>query len=259
MLVMRRDAVRATPELSVIIPAFNQAGEIAAMIRATDDVLQHAGVRAEIIVVSDGSNDGTAPIAAGTECATPLAVLEYTPNEGKGHALTRGSREAAGDWIAWIDADLDLHPRHLPRFLEACRDNQLDALVGSKRHPGSLVDYPRKRRVYSALYQWLIRTLFRFNVRDTQVGLKVFRSDVLHAVLPRVLVKRYAFDVEVLAIARRLGYTRIAEYPIALTYQFSGSGMNPTAVAQALRDTAAIFYRMYLLRWYDQPSGKRAP
>jgi len=252
MQAVRRDAVRATPELSVVIPAFNQAGEIASMIRATDEVLGNAGVQAEIVVVSDGSRDDTAAIAAATECTTPLAVLEYHPNEGKGHALTRGSREATGRWIVWIDADLDLHPRHLPLFLDACRDNHLDALVGSKRHPGSVVDYPRKRRVYSAMYQWLIRTLFRFNVRDTQVGLKMFRSDVLQAVLPRVLVKRYAFDVEVLAIARRLGFTRIAEYPIALTYQSSGSGMNPTAVAQALKDTAAIFYRMYVLRWYDR-------
>ena len=256
MLAVRRDAVRPTPELSVVIPAFNQAGEIAAMIRATDEVMRDAQVNAEIVVMSDGSSDGTAAIAASTECATPLAVLEYTPNEGKGHALARGSREATGDWIAWIDADLDLHPRHLPRFLDACRAAGLDALVGSKRHPESIVDYPRKRRAYSAMYQWLIRTLFRFNVRDTQVGLKVFRRDVLHAVLPRVLVKRYAFDVEVLAIARRLGFTRIAEYPIVLTYQFSGSGMNPRAVAQALKDTAAIFYRMYIVRWYDRPESR---
>jgi len=252
MRAVRRDPLDGPPDLSVVIPAYNQQGEIGAMLQATEHVLASAGIVAEVIVVSDGSTDDTAAAAAGVATTTPLAVYEYSPNEGKGHALTRGSQQASGTWIAWIDADLDLHPRHLPPFLAACQQHDLGALVGSKRHPRSEVDYPLKRRIYSWLYQSLIRLMFKFNVRDTQVGLKMFRRDVLDAVLPRVLVKRYAFDVEVLAIARHLGYRRIAEYPVALTYQFSGTGMNPMAVAQALKDTAAIFYRMYILRWYDR-------
>lgn len=239
-------------DLSVVIPAFNQEDEIGAMVTATDQVIRQAGLDAEIIVVSDGSTDNTAAAAAAAGTRTFLRVIEYSPNRGKGQALKTGSLEASGQWIAWIDADLDLHPDQIPKFRRECIERQLDALIGSKRHPRSQVDYPLRRQLYSWMYQFLIRLLFRFNVRDTQVGLKIFRNDVLDAVLPRAVVKRYAFDVEVLAIARRLGFERISEAPITLTYQFSGSGITTRSVMQALIDTAAIAYRMYVLRWYDR-------
>ena len=82
------------------------------------------------------------------------------------------------------------------------------------------------------------------------MGLKLFRRDLLNNVLPDALVERYAFDVEVLAIARHRGFTRIAEGPVDLTYQFSGSNLDGRAIARSLWDTAAIFYRMYFRRSY---------
>ena len=97
-------------------------------------------------------------------------------------------------------------------------------VVGSKRHPDSDVAYPTRRRVYSWLYQMLVRILFSLDIRDTQVGMKLFRREVLDDVLPVVLVKRYAFDLEVLAVSRHFGHGRIAESPITLEYQFTGSG-----------------------------------
>src|SRR5690606_13340381 len=87
---------------------------------------------------------------------------------------------------------------------------------------------------------------------DTQVGMKVFRREVLDEVLPVVLVKRYAFDLEILAVARSFGFDRIAEAPVRLHYKFTGSGVNWRAIAQALWDTAAIFYRLRLLRFYER-------
>ncbi len=137
-------------------------------------------------------------------------------------------------------------------------------MIGSKRHPDSLVHYPRSRRVASWLYQQLVRLLFRLDVRDTQVGLKVFRREVAEEVLPLLLVKQFAFDLELLAVARALGFRRIRELPVTLEYRFTGSGVRSSAVLLALVDTAAIFYRLRILRYYQRkrellPAYARAP
>jgi hypothetical protein len=181
-----------------------------------------------------------------------VRVLSYDRNLGKGYALRTGSAAARGDVVAWIDSDLDLDPSGLGSFLELMTDEGLHAVVGSKRHPDSEVSYPARRRVYSWCYQQLVRVLFRLDVRDTQVGMKLFRREVLDEVLPIVLVKRYAFDLEILAVARAFGFDRIAEAPVRLDYQFSATGVNWRAIAQALWDTAAVFYRLRLLRFYER-------
>lgn len=241
----------SSPTLSVVVPAFNQEDEIAHTLEVIDRVLSAARITHEIIVVSDGSDDQTA-VRASAGATDAVRVIEYQPNRGKGNALRVGSAAASGEWVAWVDADLDLHPSMLPSFLEQARALGLDAVVGSKRHADSRVHYPRIRRVYSWMYQLLVRVLFRLDVRDTQVGMKVFRRDVLDRVLPLVLVKQYAFDLEVLAVARHLGYGAIGEHPVVLDYQFTGSGVRSRAIARALWDTAAVFYRLRIIRYYDR-------
>ncbi|HET9442025.1 MAG TPA: hypothetical protein VFO65_01810, partial [Acidimicrobiales bacterium] len=123
---------------------------------------------------------------------------------------------------------------------------------GSKRHPMSLVDYPPVRRLYSWGYQRLVHVLFRLNVRDTQTGLKLARRDVLAAALPRMLEKRFAFDLELLVVAAHLGYGRFFEAPVLIRRQFS-STVSLRAVRGMLVDTLAIFYRLRVLRFYDRP------
>ena len=108
----------------------------------------------------------------------------------------------------------------------------------------------------SWLYQQLVRVLFRLDVRDTQVGLKVFRREVAEQVLPLLLVKRFAFDLELLAVSRALGFGRIEELPIRLDYRFTGSGVRSLAVLRALVDTAAIFYRLRILRYYQRQAAR---
>lgn len=104
----------------------------------------------------------------------------------------------------------------------------------------------------SWLYQRLVHLLFGLNVSDTQTGMKLIRRDVLDSVLPRMLEKRFAFDLEFLVVARRLGFRRFMEAPITLNYSFS-STVDPTAAFRILVDTAAIFYRRYVTRFYDIP------
>ena len=130
-----------------------------------------------------------------------------------------------------------------------------DIVVGSKRHPLSQVDYPPLRRIQSLGYQLLVRSLFRVNVRDTQTGLKVLRREVAADVLDVAVVKRFAFDLELLAIARRFGHRRIIEAPVTIERSFETT-TNAKAVKDVLQDTAAIAYRMYVRHWYDERHGR---
>lgn len=240
--------VNGEPVLSVVVPVLNGGAYIAESVEAIRLALVDANVDAELIVVSDGSVDDT--VERALEAHLEVRVIHYDRNIGKGYAVKLGLLAARGQYAGFIDADLDLHPSELAGCLAAMQREGLDAAIGSKRHPLSVVDYPAQRRVYSWLYQQLVRVLFRLDVRDTQVGMKLFRRELVDAVVPHLLVKRYAFDLELLAVARDFGFDRIAEQPVRLEYQFSGSGIRPIAIGQALWDTAAVFYRIRVLRYY---------
>jgi glycosyltransferase involved in cell wall biosynthesis len=242
------------PLLTVIVPVYNGGEEIVANVEVIRRTVA-AGKAVdglEVIVVSDGSIDGTAERLLETRSDRQIRVIHYDRNLGKGYAVKAGALAAHGDWVALIDADLDLDPGSLPHFLEVARLEQLDFAIGSKRHPDSIVRYPASRRVASWCYQKLNRFLFRLDVRDTQVGIKVFSRRVVDDVMPLLLVKRFAFDLELLAVARALGYDRIRELPVRLDYRFTGSGVRSMAVLGALWDTAAIFYRLRILKTYER-------
>ncbi len=236
-------------ELSVIVPAYKKTNCILEAISAIDKSLN--GISHEIIVVDDGSPDNTLKQALKTKvkCTT---VLGYEKNKGKGNALKYGAYFAKGNFVAFADADLDLNPDKIPLFMKIMKDKKADIVIGSKRHPLSEVDYPLSRRIMSDIYYYLFaRLLFGLDVKDTQVGMKLFKRKALYRILERNLCKRYAFDLELLVIAKHLGYKTI-EAPIELKYKFSGSGINLKSVWNMLVDTLAILYRLRILKYYDK-------
>lgn len=246
----RRAGAMGAPELSVVIPCHNMGDRLSVNVATVVTTLDHLGHDYEVMVVSDGSTDG---------CEQPLtapdsgvSVVRYEQRQGKGTALRVGMTRATGRYVAFVDSDGDLDSSDLRPFLALMDLYGPDLVVGSKRHPLSSVHYPLARRLMSWMYQRLVRTLFGLKVRDTQTGMKLIRRDVLDAVVPRMLEKRFAFDLEFLVVAKRLGFTRIFEAPISLDYKFE-STVSPRAVFLILLDTAAIYYRRYILRFYDQP------
>ena len=236
------------------MPVFNGGDEIVDNV----GVIQRAvaeGLRAEdleVIVVSDGSMDDTAERLLEARADLRIRLIHYDRNLGKGYAVKLGALAARGEWIALVDADLDLDPAAIPAYVDLARREGLDFAIGSKRHPDSVVDYPPSRRVASWCYQQLNRALFGLDVRDTQVGLKVFSRDVVQEVMPLLLVKQFAFDLELLAVATALGRGRIRELPVRLEYRYSGSSLGSAAVVRALVDTAAVFYRLRVLHTYQR-------
>lgn len=243
------EGLRAS-KLSVIMPAYNEGENIAHTLRETVRCLN--GVPFELVVVDDGSRDNTAQVAQGVAQELPqVKVVRYQPNAGKGHALRYGAAQASGDYVAFVDADLDLHPRQLANLWRVMQETGADLVIGSKRHPESNLHYPWKRNLMSIVYYGMVRLLFGLPVRDTQTGLKLFKAEVLRRVLPRLVVKRFAFDLELLVVAHMLGY-RFAEAPIELDYQRKMGRIRPRDVRNIILDTLGIFYRRYFRRHYQR-------
>ena len=237
--------------LSVIVPVF-RCKTIAKNLKTIDKYLNQGPYPYEILCVIDGlkgSKDDSA-IKAKKVASDNIKVYAYSKNRGKGYAVRFGMARAKGGLIAFIDAGGDLNVSGISLALEHMKWYNADIIVGSKRHKASRVNYPLKRRLLSIVVQLATRFTFGINVSDTQTGLKLFRREVLEQVLPRLVVKRWAFDLEILTVANRLGFKRIYESPVEISYNFD-SNVGGTAVLNFTIDYLAIFYRAHILHYYD--------
>lgn len=245
------DEQTGRPALSVVVPAYNEVGDVQASLQYLDRVIDGLVPSYEIIVVDDGSIDGTSAILqAMADHHGAIKYVTHDINHGKGHAIKSGCQWVSGERVLFVDADGDINPGDIAAFLERMEADDADIVIGSKRHPESSVSYPLIRRVLSMGYGLLVKALFRLDVTDTQVGMKLLRREVVEEVMPLVLVKRYAFDVELLAVAVNRGYT-VTEAPVSIDFNM-GSNIDWKEVARIGWDTAAVFYRLHLLRYYDR-------
>ena len=177
-----------------------------------------------MIVVSDGSIDDTAERLLLARSDRGIRVIHYDRNLGKGYAVKAGSLAAQGEWVA---LDRCRPRRRSPaRFRPTSRSRGANSSTSPSARSAILTQTcstRRFRRVASWCYQQLNRTLFHLDVKDTQVGLKVFSRAVVDDVMPLLLVKRFAFDLELLAVGAALGHRRVRELPVRLEYRFTGS------------------------------------
>ena len=245
-----RNLVPRQIALSVVVPAYREGRRIYANLTRLVSELDKLKVPYEVVVVSDGNTDATVREALRVE-SPAVKVFHYPMNIGKGFALSCGVDQSAGALVTFIDADMELDPANIRVFIDLMQASDCDVVIGSKRHPQSKVAYPKFRRFQSAIYQLVVRLLFNLDVRDTQTGLKLFRRQVLREALPLLAIKKFAFDLELLVVARQLGYRKILEAPISLDYQFE-STVNLRSAWRVLWDTAAIFYRLRILRYYQR-------
>ncbi len=247
---------RLAQKLSIIIPAYNKDREVFQSISSIVNELKHTLYDWEIVVVDDASRDKTLREAIRSKAFNGnthrIKIYSYDLNQGKGFAIYYGFKQSQGDIVMFADADLDLPSTNIRVLLDILKKTKSDIVIGSKRHPKSNVHYPLLRRILSKNYQILVKTLFSMNLTDTQVGLKAFRREVLEETFPHLVVKNFAFDLELLFVANKLGFTKIKEAPIKLDYNFT-STVNLNTIKQILQDTLAIFYRANMLNYYETP------
>ncbi len=235
-------------KISVIMPMYN-ATNIARDLKQATNVFGAFVKNYELIVVNDGSTNICFEEAKKFK-HEKVKVVGYEKNLGKGNAIKYGFNFAKGEYVVFFDTGGDLDLRQIKKFFEILKEKNADIVIGSKRHPDSKVHYPQIRRLMSTVYQIANKILFNLNVRDTQVGLKLFKKEALDTIMPRILAKKFAFDLELLVIANKFKF-KIAEAPVTLSYNFE-STINFKAVFWMLWDTAAIFYRLKILKWYDK-------
>ena len=247
-----RDAIGGG-RLSVIMPVYNLADTIEANVAETARLFDSHGVRAELVPVDDGSADGTAEaLARAAEPKYEHVVVKPVickRNGGKGAALRAGFDASTGEYVMLLDGDLDINPKQTPWFFEAMAAKGADIVIGSKRHKRSVVQYPWHRRFVSWVYFTLVRIFVGLPITDTQTGMKLFRREVLGESLGRMLVKTYAFDLELLAIAHQRG-AKIAEAPVVIRFGNKFGALKANTVKTMALDSLAVFYRLRVLRYY---------
>lgn len=245
--------MKKSQKLSVVLPAYNEGERIYENLKTVSSCLQEFCENYELVAVNDGSRDNTLEeISRAADDDEHIQLVTYEQNRGKGNAIKAGVYAATGDYIAFLDADLDISPSHMKGYLEEMEKQSADIVIGSKMHKESQLEYPALRRFVSICYFIVLKLLFRLNVKDTQTGIKLFRSEVIKNIIGMIRTSGYAYDIEILAVAARFGY-RIIEQPITLKYtrQNSFGRIRFGDILRMAKDTLSIFYWLKIKKLYD--------
>lgn len=225
-------------EISLVVPVYNQAKNITQTLDRIRKIMIQTQLPYEIIVVNDGSTDNTLELLQRqkeTDCRVKL--FSYDKNKGKGYAVRTGIMNSKGEAIVFIDGDSDVSVESIVEFIAAFRS--CDLIIASKAHPLSRVNAPLSRRILSKGFNYLVRLMLGLEFRDTQSGLKAGNGDVLRVLFKFMTVRRYAFDVELLAMAHAMKL-RVKEMPIEINLD---GRFNIAEILVMLKDLLAISYR----------------
>ena len=238
--------------LSVIVPAYNEGAAIKQNLLEIKKALKPYVDSFEILAVDDGSSDNTKEQILEAASTDPEIVYAgYEKNRGKGGAIKHGVSEARGDVIGFIDADLDISPDHLVRYLEHMEQTGCDVVIGSKMHKESKLDYPPLRKFVSLGYYIGLKILFGMNIKDTQTGVKLYKASLIKKVAPLLKVKGYAFDIEVLALCAHEGAV-IEQMPVEIVFKRNASfgRISLGDIFKMLFDTIGIWWNLKIRRSY---------
>ncbi len=232
---------RAAPvTLSIVIPAYNEQARIGATVQALAAFLRGRDWTWEIRVVDDGSTDGTAGVVEEVARTGAGVLLQREPHRGKGGAVKAGMLAATGEWRFLCDADLSMPAGELPRFLPPALADA-DVAIGSREGPGARrVGEPLARHLMGRTFNRAVQALILPGIEDTQCGFKMFSARAAGDIFPRVTVEGWAFDIEVLYLARLLGY-RVVEVPIEWHYREASQ-------VSMVRDSAGMLREVLRIR-----------
>jgi dolichyl-phosphate beta-glucosyltransferase len=236
--------------LSLVIPAYNEEARLPALLEALATTaapdVEAAGMElVEALVVDDGSGDRSREViaAAANGDSRLRPVFAYDENRGKGAAFAAGVREAKGDYVLLVDADLSTPIDELPK-LTAAIESGADIAIGSRAIEGAVVERgPVHRKLLGAGFNRTVRALTGLSLRDTQCGFKLLPTELAVRLLDEQLCPGFAFDVELLMRADRQGL-RIAEVPVLYLHDARSRVRVVSASARMLRDVSNLAYRL---------------
>ena len=238
--------------VSIVMPAYNVGRKILYAISNLEREIKNVTDDYEIIVVDDGSNDNTYDLIM--DLRNPrVKIIRNMKNMGKGYSVKRGVLASTGQYVLMADADMEISYKDIEKYIRILK--YFDIIIGSKRHPDSIYIAPISRKILSLCFNMIVRLLTGIKVSDTQTGFKAFRGDAIRKIMNLVLVKRYAFDVEILAVANLLGM-KIYEMPVKIEL---GRGFAFKSILYMLIDLLGIVYRLRIIKWYQRNLENQSP
>lgn len=232
----------ARPELSIIIPSFNEELRLPATLEKIATYIQSRRPNTEVIVVDDGSTDGTAGVAESwRDRISQLRVVSNGRNRGKGFSVRHGSLEARGDIILFTDADLSSPIEEGEKLLAALGSH--DVAIGSRAVDRSLIEVHQSpfRELSGIIFNRIVRAILRLPFVDTQCGFKAFRRERCRIIFEQQTIERFGFDPELLYLARHHGLSTV-EVPVRWAH-------SPATKVSMLRDSLQMFLDVFVIRW----------
>lgn len=232
----------AVPDLSIVIPSFNEELRLPATLERIAGYLSTLGGETEILVVDDGSKDRTAAVAESFRRTLPtLRVISNGVNRGKGFSVRRGMLEARGRVVLFTDADLSAPIDEAPKLIEALQN--YDVAIGSRALDRGLITVheTRFREFAGIVFNRIVRVILRLPFVDTQCGFKAFRRERCQILFEQQRIERFGFDPELLYLARHHGL-RTVEIPVRW-------GHSPATKVNMLRDSIQMFIDVFTIRW----------
>ena len=237
-------------EVSVVLPAHNEAGKIEAAVRQTKQALAVITAAYEVLIAEDGSTDGTADLARRIAAEDPsVRHIHNGERLGRGKALNRAFKSARGDILMYMDVDLSTDLSYVKPLINAIRVERYDFATGSRLMKESDVKRSFKRHILSTAFNFLVRVILRSKLRDHQCGFKSFRKEALMRIVDEIEDEHWFWDTELLVRAQRRGY-RVKEIPVTWT----DKGAAGTKV-NAFNDSTSMFSKIIKLHFYLR-SGK---
>jgi glycosyltransferase involved in cell wall biosynthesis len=232
-------------EISVVLPAHNEAGKIENAVRQTKQALAALSSAYEILIAEDGSTDGTAERASQIAAEDPLVRHIHSDERlGRGKALNHAFKLAHGDIVMYMDVDLSTDLSYLKPLINAIKEEGYDFATGSRMMQESDVTRSVKRKLMSTAFNFLVRMLLRSKLRDHQCGFKAFRKEALMRILPEIEDEHWFWDTELLVRAQRNGY-KVKEIPVV----WIDKGGADTKV-NAVGDSMSMFSKIIRLHFH---------
>jgi len=233
------------PSYSIVIPAYNESGRLAATLDRVLGYVRAQGWAAEVIVVNDGSNDSTAEIIRTFAAKDPsVRLIENPGNRGKGYSVRNGMLHSKGQIVLFSDADLSSPMEEASKLFRALEAGA-DVAIGSRwlRAETQTQRQPLHRQIFGRIFNLLLRLTLGLKFKDTQCGFKAFKQPAVRAIFPHQKIERWGFDPEVLFLARKSGF-KVTEVPVAWGHS-GGTRIHP------LSDGSKMFLEMLRIRWYS--------